>query len=147
MKRRLSWALALFSFLPLFSEQPRPDPDLLDVTLLNLAGKNALNCGRGEIWSRHDAVDKCVLKSAGALKQFYARYASLGIDTEEWIGFAGDRDGSVFEAAFSRDSHPYYWVGIDLGRIKVKKCPKPSRFHNNYPTIYGLMTCLSDTVN
>jgi hypothetical protein len=112
-------------------------PDLLEKRSQQLAGPNALDCGRVAPRVEPKKATDCALAANKAGKPFRVRYDMQGIDSYVAVAFVRLPDGTV--EALSYDSDPAGGGGRAHEVVGVSKCPLPI---NLYATPKGHLTCV-----
>jgi len=96
-------------------------PSLLKPRLKDLAGPDAVNCGRASQSSIKAAdVSDCALQAFGSRKSFYARYDLQAIDSVLVVGFAFDGQ-KVYAVTWE---NMVGWAASHT--LDVKECPSPT---------------------
>ena len=111
-------------------------PDLLEKRSLQLAGLNAVDCGRVVLRAEPKQATDCALAANKAGKPFRVRYDMQGIDSSVAVAFVRLPGGTV--QALSYDSDPSGGGGRLGGVIYVSQCPVPIHL---FTTPKGNLTC------
>jgi len=118
-------------------------PDKLELTSIELAGSEAMDCGRVRLHSDPKAATDCALKVFSEKKPFRVRYDLLGMDSAVAIGIVGTPDGRLYEIHFDSDA---MGRGLLFGaqRVQTVLCPEPAVLvpsrHLKFP-IASPLTC------
>jgi hypothetical protein len=100
-------------------------PGDLELQSKNLAGPEAVDCGRVLIQGNPKIATECALKAQKAGKPFRVRFDLQGIDSFVAVGFVRTQDGTVESLMW--DSDPSGGGRRGPGVVFVKKCPEPVR--------------------
>jgi hypothetical protein len=113
-------------------------PRTMDIKLLALAGKEAVNCGRVHLGQDPQLPTNCAQKSFAANKAFYVRYDREGIDTENATGFSFN--GNLRKLYKVEYLHQLGGAG-PRERLTLVPCSSPIKVNVNKN---GLLTCSLD---
>jgi hypothetical protein len=128
--------LALVMAAYILGQNAGAGPDLLDKRIDQLAGPNAVNCGRVSPRDDPKSETACALAAHKAGKPFRVRYDMQGIDSFVAAAFVRLPDGSV--QALNYDSDPFGGGGRAHEMVRVTACPAPIQLHT---TPEGHLTC------
>lgn len=104
------------------------DVDPLEAKLAELAGSQAVDCGRVAIKGNSQSVTTCVLDSFHSKKPFRVRYDLQGIDSSIAMGLVFSKGTLVefwYDSYSGAGSHPddkHFWLWT---------CPRPYAVHVN----------------
>lgn len=108
-------------------------PPILRQRLLELAGNDAMNCGRASQSSIAPAdVTDCAMQQFVSKKRFFARYDLEGFDSEQTIGFAFDGE-KLYTVTWQRMMG---WTGKQT--LRAQGCAAPIQLTK---TRSGRLTC------
>ncbi len=128
--------LALTTAVNVAGQSDGLGPDLLEKRSQQLAGPNALDCGRVAPRAEPKKATDCALAANKAGKPFRVRYDMQGIDSYVAVALVRSPDGTV--EALSYDSDPAGGGGRAHEIVGVSKCPAPI---NLYASSTGRLTC------
>jgi hypothetical protein len=111
-------------------------PELLEKRSLQLAGPNAVDCGRVTPRAEPKKATDCALAANKAGKPFRVRYDMQGIDSFVAVAFVRSPDGTV--QGLHYDSDPGGGGGRAHEVVGVSRCPTPVQL---YATPKGHLTC------
>jgi hypothetical protein len=127
-------ALALVATSPVSAQTN--SADLLERRMQQLAGQDAVDCGRVAPRAEARPATDCALAANSSGKPFHVRYDMQGIDSYVAVGFVRLPDGGV--EALSYDSDPMGGGGRAHEMVSVRKCPAPVHL---YATPKGHLSC------
>jgi hypothetical protein len=121
-----------------FGQNDASRPDLLEIRASQLAGPNAVDCGRVAPRGDTKKATDCALAANKAGKPFRVRYDLQGIDSYVGVAMVRLPDGTV--EALSYDSDPMGGGGRAHEMVGVRKCPAPVQL---YTSPQGRLTCFT----
>jgi hypothetical protein len=128
--------LALASAVDAFAQNDGAGSDLLERRTRQLAGPDAVDCGRVGPRAEPKKATDCAITANQAGKAFRVRYDMQGIDSYVAVAFVRLPDGTV--EALSYDSDPMGGGGHAHEVVGVHKCPAPVQL---YATPKGHLSC------
>jgi len=127
-------ALSVASYV--FGQNDGSVPDLLERRTQQLAGPNAVDCGRVTPRAEPKKSTDCALAANQAGKPFRVRYDMQGIDSYVAVAFVRLPDGTV--EALNYDSDPMGGGSRAHEVVGIRQCPAPVHL---YATPKGHLTC------
>ena len=115
--------LALAMIGGAFAQNDGAVSDLLEKRINQLAGPNAVDCGRVSARAEPKHATDCALRANGAGKPFHVRFDMQGIDSYVAVAFVRLPDGTV--EVLNYDSDPMGGGGRAHEIVMIKKCPTP----------------------
>ena len=98
-------------------------PDLLEVRVLEIAGKTAIDCGTVKVHASPKIATDCALAANTAGKPFHVRYAIMGIDSQVAIAIVRAPSGKVSALMYDSDISGHGGRGAES--VNIKPCPEP----------------------
>jgi hypothetical protein len=129
-------SLALATAIFVCGQNEGLGPDLLEKRSRQLAGPNAVDCGRVAPRLEPKKATDCALAANKAGKPFRVRYDMRGIDSFVAVAFVRSPDGTV--QGLNYDSDPAGGGGRAHEVVGVSQCPLPVHL---YATPSGHLTC------
>lgn len=114
---KLATLVLVFSLLVHASENPEQG---VRNRLIEIAGKNAINCGRAANGSEYVARSRCALSAYKGKSPFFVQYSVIGTDALEEEGVARDSQGRLFHV-WTISNSPLYG-GKPSGKFETHLC-------------------------
>ena len=102
-------------------QQEIPRADAIETRASELAGPNAINCGRVPIRQDAEAATDCAIAAQKARKPFRVIYEVLGVDARSNIAIVRDPHGLVYTLRNGGI------MGLATGPTRLVPCPVPVR--------------------